>query len=107
MTFKCEDCGKQWYYAVQKCIFCKGDVVNVGVIGRPENDGKPSVWYTMLSAGDDLDVEFIPLAYDHEKLAEEMRQERLPDEFTETVISGWWTTCLEVLPSKERLRGKF
>ncbi len=29
MTFKCEDCGKQWYYAVQKCIFCKGDVVDV------------------------------------------------------------------------------
>ena len=29
MTFKCQDCGKQWYYDVQKCIFCKGDVVNV------------------------------------------------------------------------------
>jgi hypothetical protein len=82
-----------------------GDVVNVGVIGRPENDGSVEVWYTLLTAGDDLDVEFVPLAYDHERLAEEMRQESLPDEFIATVTTGWWTTCLEVLPSKERLRG--
>jgi len=84
-----------------------GDVVNVGVIGRPENDGSAGVWYALLTAGDELEVEFIPLAYDHERLAEEMRQERLPEEFVETVTSGWWTTCLEVLPSKERLRGMY
>ena len=29
------------------------------------------------------------------------------DEFVETVLTGWWTTCLEVLPARERRRGKF
>ena len=36
-----------------------------------------------------------------------MRAERLPEEFVETVLTGWWTTCLEVLPAKERRRGKW
>ena len=52
-------------------------------------------------------VEFVPVAYDHERLASEMRAERLPEEFVETVLTGWWTTCLEVLPAKERRHGKF
>jgi diadenosine tetraphosphatase ApaH/serine/threonine PP2A family protein phosphatase len=82
--------------------------VNVGVIGRPENDGRTSVWYTVLTAiGHDLDVEFVPVAYDHEALAREMEAEALPPEFVETVRTGWWTTCLEVLPAKDRARGRF
>ena len=36
-----------------------------------------------------------------------MHQEQLPAEFIETILTGWWTTCLEVLPAKERRRGKF
>ena len=52
-------------------------------------------------------VEFVPLAYDHERLAREMRDEKLPEEFVETVLTGWWTTCLEVLPGKERRTGRF
>ena len=54
-----------------------------------------------------LEVEFIPVAYDHERLAREMREEQLPEEFVQTVLAGWWTTCLEVLPAKERRRGKW
>lgn len=82
--------------------------VNVGVLGRPENDGTTQVWYTLLVAGDaDLRVEFVPVRYDHERLADEMRREQLPDEFVQTVLTGWWTTCLEVLPAKERRRGRF
>jgi hypothetical protein len=84
-------------------------LVNVGVIGRPENDGTTRVWYTLLTAdaGGDLDVEFVPIAYDHETLAREMEAEALPPEFVETVRTGWWTTCLEVLPGRERARGRF
>jgi hypothetical protein len=52
-------------------------------------------------------VEFIPVIYDHGSLAEDMREERLPQEFIETILTGWWTTCLEILPHKERARGKF
>jgi hypothetical protein len=81
-------------------------LVNVGVIGRPENDGQTNVWYTIFTAGDDLQVEFVPVHYDHERLALEMEQEGLPPEFIETIRTGWWTTCMEILPAKERGRGK-
>jgi hypothetical protein len=49
----------------------------------------------------------VPVEYDHDRLAREMRDERLPGEFVETVLTGWWTTCLEVLPAKERRRGRY
>ena len=76
-------------------------------IPRPENDGGTNVWYTLLSVEPDLRVEFVPVRYDHERLAAEMQSERLPEEFVQTVLTGWWTTCLEVLPAKERRRGRF
>ena len=83
-------------------------LVNVGVLGRPENDGTTNVWYTVVEkSASGVSVEFVPVAYDHENLAQEMRSEKLPDEFIETVLTGWWTTCLEILPSKERRRGQY
>jgi predicted phosphodiesterase len=100
--------------------------VNVGVLGRPENDGTTRVWYAVLQCSPHtpcaervspqhphtecagyIEIEFIPIEYNHERLAAEMRSERLPDEFVETILTGWWTTCLEVLPAKERRRGKW
>jgi predicted phosphodiesterase len=91
--------------------------INVGCLGRPENDGHTNVWYTFVRTGSDsildseqggrLDVEFVPIEYDHQRLAREMQDEGIPDEFIETILTGWWTTCLEVLPGKERRRGKF
>lgn len=99
----CTHTGIKWHRALG------GDrhVINVGTIGRPENDGHVNVWYTLLTAGDDLEVEFVPVHYDHERLAREMEQEGLPPKFIETVRTGWWTTCLEILPAKERGRGKY
>jgi len=81
--------------------------VNVGVLGRPENDGQTNVWYAVLehSSGSGFEVEFVPVEYDHARLAREMREERLPPEFVETISAGWWTSCLEVLPSRERKCG--
>ncbi len=82
--------------------------VNVGVLGRPENVGHTNVWYTILDGSlDQLQVEFIPVHYDYPRLAVEMVEENLPGEFVETVTSGWWTTCLEILPSKERRAGTY
>jgi predicted phosphodiesterase len=81
--------------------------VNVGVLGRPENDGRTNVWYTLLEAEPDLKVEFIPVEYEYQRLAAEMREEKLPEEFVATIVTGWWTTCLEILPAKERRRGRF
>ena len=84
------------------------DVLNVGVLGRPANDGRTNVWYAVLSTTrEGLDVELVPLAYDHQSMANEMRREQLPEEFVETILSGWWTTCLEILPAKERALSKF
>jgi hypothetical protein len=78
-------------------------VANVGVLGRPANDGDVRVRWALVSAGArGVEVEVLPLAYDHLALAAEMRRERLPEEFVETVLGGWWTTCLEVLPARER-----
>ncbi len=82
-------------------------LVNVGVLGRPENDGRTNVWYALLEANPDFRVTFVPVHYDHERLAREMREEKLPEEFVETVLTGWWTTCLEVLPARERRRGRY
>ena len=81
--------------------------INVGALGRPENDGRTNVWYTLLEASHELRVEFVPVEYDHQRLAQEMREERLPEEFVETILTGWWTTCLEILPAKERMRGRW
>ena len=87
------------------------DVVNVGVIGRPANDGDTRVWYALLEAREEsaggLAVELVPLVYDHHALAAAMRRERLPEEFVATVLSGWWTTCLEILPARERAASRY
>jgi predicted phosphodiesterase len=87
-------------------------VVNVGAVGRPANDGRTEVWYAVLEAqprdrAGEVTAELVPLAYDHEALAREMEAEDLPHEFVETIRTGWWTTCLEVLPGKERARGRY
>jgi len=85
-----------------------GRYVNVGAIGRPANDGRTEIWYALLEARDGKLVhEFIPVAYDHAALASEMEEEGLPREFVETIRTGWWTTCLEILPGKERVRGRW
>ncbi len=85
-------------------------MVNVGAIGRPPNDGQINVWYALLTVyptQSRVDCELLPVSYDYERLAYDMRQEKLPAEFVETIVTGWWTTCLEILPAKERARGRF
>jgi len=84
-----------------------GLVVNCGALGRPANDGRTNVWYALATFGEDVSVEFAPVNYDFEAMAREMEEERLPREFVETIRTGWWTTCLEILPAKERDRGRF
>jgi diadenosine tetraphosphatase ApaH/serine/threonine PP2A family protein phosphatase len=100
----CTHSGIHWH----KQIAPKRHVINAGVIGRPANDGRTNVWYTMLTVRNGAaEVEFVPVEYDHSSLAREMREEKLPPEFIETIETGWWTTCLEVLPAKERAASRF
>jgi predicted phosphodiesterase len=102
----CTHTGVQW----SRMLEGSGQgIVNVGALGRPPNDGRTEVWFAILEAGGSgvVTPSFMPVAYDHARLAREMRAESLPEEFSETIESGYWTTCLEVLPAKERARGKY
>ncbi|MEM8993152.1 MAG: metallophosphoesterase family protein [Acidobacteriota bacterium] len=100
----CTHSGLQWHRRLPS----GRDVVNVGVIGRPANDGSTRVWYAELEdRGDHLGVDLRPLRYDHQSLARDMRAEGLPEVFVDTILTGWWTTCLEILPAKERASSRF
>ena len=101
-TVICAHTGIHW----QRLLPNGGRLVNVGAVGRPANDGRTATWYAFFEAGRD-EAELVPVGYDHESLAREMEEENLPAEFVETIRTGWWTTCLEILPAKERARGKF
>lgn len=83
-------------------------VVNVGVVGRPANDGCRDVWYAVvdLEAGE-VEAALVALPYDWAAQAASMRAAGLPEAFTETVETGWWTSCLQILPPWERSRGRF
>ncbi|MHB8657330.1 MAG: radical SAM protein [Solirubrobacteraceae bacterium] len=83
-------------------------IVNVGALGRPANDGRTDTWYAVLDLQDgEASAELVPLAYDWRAQARSMRAAGLPEAFVETIETGWWTTCLEVVPPRERSRGRF
>lgn len=105
----CTHTGMHW----QRRLASGRLAANVGVIGRPANDGSCSVWAARLDFDEQdsdprrrLRCAFVPILYDAEALAEEMRREGLPEPFVETILGGWWTTCLEILPAKERARSR-
>jgi pyruvate-formate lyase-activating enzyme/predicted phosphodiesterase len=83
-------------------------VVNVGVLGKPPNDGRPQARYALV----DLDhgapaAEIVALDYDWAAQAASMRAAGLPEAFAETIETGWWTTCIESLPPAERSAGRY
>jgi len=84
-------------------------IVNVGAVGRPANDGRTEVWYAVidLDGGEIAGVELVPVAYDWRAQAASMRAAGLPEPFVETIETGWWTTCLEIVPPRERARGAY
>ncbi|PZS36822.1 MAG: hypothetical protein DLM58_00845 [Pseudonocardiales bacterium] len=99
----CTHSGLPWQRRVDGTL-----VVNVGVLGKPANDGTRNVWYAVL----DLDegrasAELVPLEYDWRAQAASMTGAGLPQAFIETIQTGWWTTCLEILPPTERSTGRY
>ncbi len=150
----CTHSGLPWQRRIGDAL-----VVNVGVIGKPANDGQQGVWYAIIdidTAETDLDTfvaggtrpgadvssgtgaastitatgstisgtntgggtgrevgtdraraELIRLDYDWQAHAASMRAAGLPEPFVSTIETGWWTTCLEVLPPAERARGRY
>ncbi|MGB8855981.1 MAG: hypothetical protein WCC58_04825 [Burkholderiales bacterium] len=77
--------------------------LNVGVIGRPAHEGLPRVWYATLDLTDDrLAPHLVPMNYDLVPVVAAMRAEKLPEEFCQSLLSGVWTTCSNILPPGEQ-----
>ena len=99
----CTHTGIPWQREVDGTL-----VVNVGAVGRPANDGRRAVWYAVLDLADGrARAALVPVTYDWRAHAAEMRAAGLPEPFAETIETGWWTTCLEIVPPLERSRGRF
>jgi len=99
----CTHSGLPWQRQVGTSL-----VVNVGVLGKPANDGHRNVWYAVLDLdADHTGAELVALDYDWAAQAASMRRAGLPQEFVETIETGWWSTCLEVLPPRERSTGRY
>ena len=99
----CTHTGIPWQRQVDGTL-----VVNVGAVGRPANDGRTETWYAVLDIdGGSARAELVPVAYDWRAQARSMRAAGLPEPFAETIETGWWTTCLEVVPPLERSRGRY
>ena len=63
----CTHSGLHW----RRALASGRHVVNAGVIGRPANDGRTNVWYTIADiTRDRVDVEFVPVDYDFRALAQ-------------------------------------
>jgi len=99
----CTHTGIPWQRRVGSTL-----VVNVGAVGRPANDGRTETWYAVVDIDDGAArAELIELPYDWRAHAAAMRAAGLPEPFVETVETGWWTTCLEIVPAPERSRGRY
>jgi pyruvate-formate lyase-activating enzyme/diadenosine tetraphosphatase ApaH/serine/threonine PP2A family protein phosphatase len=99
----CTHTGIPWQRRVDDTL-----IVNVGTVGRPANDGRPETSYAVLELepGEACAVP-VGVAYDWRSQAASMRAAGLPGAFVETIETGWWTTCLEIVPPRERARGRF
>jgi hypothetical protein len=104
----CTHTGLPWQRRFARADGADTLVVNVGVLGRPANDGGQHVWYALLDVADgQASAELVALDYDWGAQAASIRAAGLPEAFAGAVETGWWTTCLEVVPPAERSRGRY
>ncbi len=76
--------------------------LNAGVIGMPANDGTPRVWYLLLDDTDGLfTYTFHAYTYDNHSTHQLMLDNRLPDSYAQTLVTGLWDNC-EILPDAEK-----
>ncbi len=61
--------------------------INVGSVGRPK-DGNPKACYCVLHMNDSLDIEFVRVEYDVRKVAKQIRECELLNEFAQILING-------------------
>jgi hypothetical protein len=107
----CTHSGLPWTRRVARRDGGSTLVVNVGVLGRPANDGGRHVWFALVDVGPEVpggaSAELVALDYDWPAQAASIRSAGLPEAFAQAVETGYWTTCLEIVPPAERSRGRF
>lgn len=75
--------------------------INPGVIGMPANDGTTRVWYGVLSQENgQLKVDHCSFEYDNKTANQLMIENKLPEEYAKTLLTGLWDNC-EILPEEE------
>lgn len=76
--------------------------LNAGVVGMPANDGTPRVWFAVLSpTPGGIEIEVLPLSYDHATAAAAMRAKGLPEGYAACLETGLWPN-MDVMPEAER-----
>lgn len=76
--------------------------LNPGVIGMPANNGKPKVWYVMMTEADtNFKFHFHELSYNHQLAHDLMIKEDLPSGYAKTLVTGIWDNT-EILPETEK-----
>lgn len=96
--------GIPWVRSVALSPGQQGHWFNVGVLGRPAHEPSSAVYYGSLEldGAGGIQPRLHPLTYDIAPVVEAMAQAGLPVEFRESLTTGEWTTCAEVLPATER-----
>jgi hypothetical protein len=92
--------GIPWVRQVPGGFWC-----NVGVLGRPAHEGRRHVYYAELTLAPGQATptpQLVPLTYDPRPVVAAMAAAGLPQEFQDSLLTGVWTTCAEVLPEAER-----
>lgn len=72
---------------------------NVGVLGRPAHENSSRVFYGVVTK--EMKADLRAMTYDFDVVIEDMKSEGLPIEFQESLTSGLWTTCSNILPPEE------
>ncbi len=85
-------------------MLCDRLWLNAGVVGMPANDGTPRVWFAVLTpAGNTIEIEVLPLSYDHAAAAQAMRAAGLPEGYASCLETGFWPN-MDVMPEAEKAK---
>lgn len=81
--------------------------LNSGALGMPANDGTDRVWYMILQKENDtIFASHHAFEYDTHEPSARMREEKLPQEYARTLLTGIWDSN-DILPEIEKiLEGK-
>ncbi len=96
----CAGTGLAWVRGIGDGRFA----VNVGSVGRPDNDGDPAVHYAVLEYDDrrrDWSASFRRVVYDHEAWADYLEEQQAPQELVSSLRTGRWPEGLKGLPMSE------